>query len=194
MDQAPTFAQMIDWLDGRIPLTADQLATADPAERRWLQSFQQLSQQITLATPPAAVRQNLRQQFAAFAQTRQQPGFFQRLVAALSFDSFTQAAPAGVRAANLPSGTRQLVYSTHTADIALNTQQQDEMIQLWGQIFLLQPATDPNLSVQLWRDQQEIGLTLANDLGEFTFSGLIPGTFEIVISSDTFEIIIPLTM
>jgi hypothetical protein len=193
MNQTVTFEQMIDWLDGRAPLDTEQLETADHADMNWLQSFHQLSQQVSLDVPPTAVRQNLRHQFAQYAQAKQKPTLFQRLVAVLSFDSFAQPTVAGVRAA-ASGDTRQLVYNTRAADIAINTQRQNEQVNLAGQVFLLRELPDPILSVQLWRDRNAIGLTTTNDLGEFAFQDLAPGSFEVIISGDTFEIIIPLTM
>ena len=193
MTQKPTFEELVDWLDGRFQLEADQLEMADQADLNWLQTFHLLSQKITLDTPPPSWRQQLRQQFAENVKTNQEPGLWQRLTAVLNFDSYAQPAPAGVRTAPLRD-TRQLVYNTRAADIAINTQWQNEQVNLAGQVFLLREVAEPILSVQLWRDRNAVGLTTTNDLGEFSFRNLTPGSFEMIISGDTFEIIIPLTM
>ncbi len=193
MNEAPTFEQMTDWLDGRSTLDPTQLATADQADLTWLRTFHQLSQQITLVSPPAPVRQSLRQQFTDYTQAQVEPGFFQRLLAVLSFDSHRQSTLAGIRTA-ASGNARQLVYNTRAADIALNTQWHNERVDLAGQVFLLNDTVEPTLSVQLWQNQNAVELTTTNDLGEFAFQNLPPGSFEMIISSDRFEIIIPLTM
>lgn len=194
------FATLADWVEGRLtPEEAARVeawvAAAGPevqADVAWLRQFAQLSREITLASPPDWVRSRLRRRFQA--QKPAAPpaaGWLQRWRAALTFDSQTHPAVAGVRGGPAAAG-RQLVYTTEGGDVALNIQPHAEKqrVDLLGQVFPFADET-PLFSVQLLRDGAEIGLTMADDLGEFTFTDLPPATVALVCSSDQAELIIP---
>src|SRR5215216_6328064 len=99
---APRFSELLDWLEGRLPSdkareVAERLQTTDAAtlaDLDWLRLFQQARQSVQFASPPPKVRETLKQRFA---EARQPPGFFQRLLANLTFDSHAQPATAGLR-------------------------------------------------------------------------------------------------
>lgn len=199
--QAIPFEQLVDWIEGRLTETeaqkVSQLAeTADEATRAnivWIQSFQKISHQVVLAEPPAKVRRNLAARFEAFAQDRRQPSLWQRLVASLTFDSNTQFALAGARSATTQGLERQMVYSTDLADVALNVQPhlQDEQVMIMGQVLPIHEDATGIYSVQLLCDDVvELALTVTDNLGEFTFESIPPGVYDIVMSSDHFELIL----
>lgn len=195
------FEQILDWLEGRLPVEAAtqverQVATAGPeiqAQVAWLRAFSRLHHSVTLAKPPAAVRAVLTEQFASYAAAKQQPSIFQRLVAALTFDSAHQSGLVGVRAGQAER-TRQFVYSTDQVDITLNLQprKQEQSLNLIGQILPNAPSVDlAAFSVQLLQDMTEIGITSADDLGEFSFEAVEPGTYQLILSTDDHEIVLP---
>jgi hypothetical protein len=194
------FETLVDWVEGRLtPEEAAQVearvAAAGPAVQAdvaWLRQFAQLSREITLASPPDWVRRRLRRRFPAhYPAPPPTTGWLQRWRAALTFDSQTHPVAAGVRGGAADAG-RQLVYTAAGGDVALNLQPHadKERVDLLGQVF---PFADemPLFSVQLLRDGVEIGLTMADDLGEFVFTDLPPATVALVCSSDQAELIIP---
>jgi len=192
------FAELLDWVEGRLSAVdaaamAQQVTRADSviqADIEWIQSFLALSQNVSLATPPTSLRQNLRQRFAQRAGQRRQPGFLQRLRATLSFDSQGQMALAGVRSAAAAS-ERMLVYHTDIADIALSIlPRSNATYDLLGQIFPLQDDDLDSYGVQLLKDDCEIQLTSTDDLGEFSLDGLTQATYEMIIAGHAFELLI----
>lgn len=195
------FAKMLDWLEGRLPeeealtLTA-QLAAADEgtlADLAWLRNFLEVSQKLKLVPPPPELRPVLRRRFAGYFGERRPPNIIGRLAATLTYDSHTQLASAGFRSVDLAGSQRQLVFSTHIAEIVLNihTRPQDQRLNLIGQVFSSEEGLSQGFSVQLLRGVEEVGLTTTDDLGEFAFEGFPAGTYELVLSMDRFEVWIP---
>src|SRR5215207_3759439 len=123
----PHFAELLDWLEGRLPPdkardVAERLQianTATQADLEWLRLFLHAHQTVQFTSPPAGVRESLKQRFAAYAEARQPPGLFQRLLANLTFDSRAQPVTAGLRSASDEGQQRQLIYTTGAAEIAL---------------------------------------------------------------------------
>lgn len=196
-----TFARLLDWVEDRLPAAerqtiAQQVATADAAfqtQVKWLTAFLQLSHHFVLAPLPPTVRTTLRQRFREFVQTRQPPPFLQRLVAVLTFDSRNQTALPGLRA-TATEPVRQYVFATDWADVALHIQPRhsDEQLDLIGQVL----ANTVNLEadtivVQLLRHEREVAITLADELGEFMFAAITPGTYGLILSTDQVEIELP---
>jgi hypothetical protein len=190
-----SFAQLVDWLEDRLAsteaATIARQVEANPllqAEVAWLRRFLQTSQSVILADPPADLRVQLRERFAARNQA--QPGFLRRLVAAFSFDSGLQPLATGVRSATHPP--RQLIYTTEIADVVLVLQPHagDKQLDLVGQI-LPQGDETPLYSVQLLQDDTEVALTTSDDLGEFIFVALPTGVYQLVLSAEQQEILVP---
>jgi hypothetical protein len=194
----PTFERLLDWVEGRLSpaeaqLVEQQVACAGAAVQtqvQWLRAFVKLGDQIIFTAPPPSVRAHLIQQFHEYAQTRRQPRFFQRLVAALTFDNARQPAALGVRAGR-NDFARQFVFSTHVADVALNVQPRlhEPKLDLIGQIL----PRDEDLildafAIQLLRDEREVAITMADELGEFMLEGLDPSSYQVLLSTDDLEI------
>lgn len=189
----------MDWMEGRLTAgeaarVAQQVAAAGETTRAavaWLQAFYRLSHEVTLAAPPDEVRRYLAGQFEAIVQ-RQSAGLFQRLVATLTFDSHAQPLATGLRSAATPGRERQLVYTTTVADVVLNLGTAGDQLNIAGQIFPLdENDTEDVYSVQLLRGATEEAITAADDLGEFTFQSVLPGVYDIVLSSARAEVVIP---
>ena len=190
------FAALLDQLEGRTDNAIDPTPTAAPAQQdeiAWLQSFLALSQEVILAVPPARVRAQLRHRFrqrSDHQKKQQSPGFLQRLLATLTFDSQTQLAVAGVRSA-AASLDRTLVYNTAVADVTHDIQPQpNETYQMLGQVFPLESDDLDLFSVQLLQDEQEVHITTTDDLGEFAIEGLTTAAYDLVITGHTFELLI----
>ncbi len=201
---APSFEKLVDWLEGRLTpeeaqIIAEQMTVGDAAAQSdlaWLQKFYRTSQNQIAAEPPPAVSERLERRFAAYAASRRQPSFFQRLVASLSFDSRLTLAR-GVRAAATTDNQRQFVYETDLATIALTLQQRshDKNFDLWGQLMPTQDVEAELIRVALLREQTEFDNTLTDDLGEFSLTALPTGSYTLVLTGDRYEIkITPLTL
>ena len=197
------FSELLDWLEGRLPpaqarAVAERLEAADEATQAdldWLRLFLQARQTVQFASPPPGVRENLKERFAAYAQARRPPGFFQRWLATLTFDSRAQPATAGLRSAQgADEGPQQqLIYTTETAEIALTVHSTlpNKNFMVTGQIFPVGDIPAHAFSIQLLRDVREVDLAAADELGEFTFTNLPAGDYEMVLSSGEYEVVIP---
>ena len=194
----PHFSELLDWLEGRLPPdkarnVAERLQTADAATQAdldWLRLFQQVRQSVQFASPPPSVRETLIQRFA---EARQPPGFFQRLLANLTFDSHAQPVTAGLRSASGEGQKRQLIYSTKAAEIALTVRSilPEQNYIVVGQIFPMEDTSTHAFSIQLLRDARQVALAAADELGEFTFADLPAGEYEIIASAGQYEVVIP---
>jgi len=196
----PHFSELLDWLEGRLPpeeaqALAERLETAGAATQAdldWLRLFHQAWQSVQFASPPPSVRDTLQRRFAAYAETRQPPGLFQRLLAILSFDSRVQPVTAGLRSVADDTEQRQLIYTSEAAEIAVTIQPTlpDKNFTLTGQIFPLRDTPADAFSIQLLTDSREVGLVAADELGEFTFTYLPAGEYSMVVSAGEYEVVI----
>lgn len=196
-----TFEYLLDWLEGRLSkeetaVTARRVAAASPevqATVAWLRQFLQASQNVILDTPPETVRHNLQERFEQYAQSRRPPTLWQRLTAALTFDSQQQMALSGARQVSWQTTPRQLVYSSEAAEIALSVLpgMAEGLWTIGGQIFPTGEEIEPDIfAIQLLRDDREFDLTTADDLGEFTFTAVPAGVYDLILSSEKGEILI----
>jgi hypothetical protein len=198
---APPFSELLDWLEGRLPpddarAVAERLQAADAATQAdldWLRLFLQASQSVRFASPPPGVRETLKQRFAAYAEARQPPGLFQRWLATLTFDSRAQLVTSGLRSASEEGQRQQLIYTTETAEIALNIYpgRPDENLMVTGQIFPVADTPTHVFSIQLLRHADEVALAAADELGEFTFTDIPAGEYDMVVSAGQYEVVIP---
>lgn len=203
MSGAPTvsFERLLNWLEGRLAAAEGQTVIQQithagdelQAQIQWLSAFASLSDQILLLPPPPSVRATLLQRFVDAIQPRPQPGFFQRLVATLAFDSIQQPALAGLRAGG-SEAQRQLVFVTDQADVALSvaSHQHGATFDLIGQILPNRADLTANaFAVQLVQAQREVAITLTDEVGDFTFPALERGNYGLFLSADQVEIEIP---
>jgi hypothetical protein len=199
---APTFSELLDWLEGRLPpdkarTVAERLQSADAATQAdldWLRLFLKARQSVPFASPPPGVRETLRRAFAAYVEAQERPGPFQRWLATLTFDSRAQPVTAGLRSAQrVEEGQqRQLIYTTEAAEIALTVQSifPDKNFIVTGQIFPMGDTPTHTFSIQLLHDAGEVALAAADELGEFTFSDLPAGEYDLVVSAGQYEVVI----
>jgi hypothetical protein len=200
MNDGAGFAQLLDWLEGRLSAPdAEQVATqvtvseALGAEVAWIRTFHTISRDVVWEAPPAGFREQLSRRFAAHVAENRPPSLWQRLTAALKFDSLRRPAAIGVRA-GAPQSERQLVYSTDYADIALTIQSPASAgrFSLFGQILPTIVELDSAYSIELLEGGQELDFAVATEVGDFVFEVIPHGEYELVIRSDQYEIVIPL--
>ena len=199
MKQSIPLTKLIEWLEGTVTeaegqALRQQLPEADEATQQtavWLQKFYHAARMLTLDEPPDFVWQQLGKQFEQYAQTHQPPTLWQRLTAVLTLDTHRQQQFAGIRSATTQGLERQLIYATDMADIVLNIQPNQTQITLMGQIFPKQEENDSHLTIQLLRNSLEIDITYSDELGEFSFTNVETGVFEMVVSGEQFELFIP---
>lgn len=215
-----TFERLTDWIDNRLSAEEAaevahlvQRAAADggdtplQADLAWLQAFQQIREQVTLATPPPRVRSALAGRFAEYLQQREAaeraPSLFRQLLATLSFDSATQPTSAGLRSVDAPR-IRQLIYATDLLDIAVNLQPAPAAgrTDLLGQILPNNEAIRlEQFSVHLVRhtgegeigarSTHEVGITSVDELGEFRFDALPMGDYQLYLSDNEGDVELP---
>jgi hypothetical protein len=194
------FVRLLDWVEGRLSevearAVERQVAASDSATRdevSWIRAFARISENTVIVSPPSELRDALIERFEAYAEGKRQPGFLQRLVATLTFDSDLQPA-FGVRAAGVSESQRQLVYSTDSADVAIivRPRPRDGRLDVYGQILPVDGTDSGIFGVQLLKDASEVATTATNDLGEFTFEAVPPGVYEALAASDRVEIQLP---
>jgi hypothetical protein len=195
-----SFERLADWVEGRLSeeearAVEEQVAVADEATRaevEWLRAFARASEDTVLDAPSPEVREESIRRFDAYAEGRRTPGVLQRLVASLSSESGLQPA-FGVRSADSQEAAqRHLTYTTDAAEIALNIspRPRDGYLDLDGQVFPADAADPASFSVRLLSGADEVGLTATDELGEFDFEAVPPGTYQILVSTDRVEILI----
>ena len=191
------FSRLVDWVEGRLPENEareveEQVARADSrtlADVAWLRKFARATENAVLESPPQEVRDVLIARFEAYAEGRRTPGFLERVLARLSFDSDLRPA-VGLRAVGAQRPRRQLIYSADAFDVALNLRSRatDENLDLEGQLFPREGQELEPFSVQLLQDGTELALTTTDELGSFAFGRIPPGVYEIMLSTDRIEI------
>ena len=190
------FARLVDWVEGRVSEGEAQIlekqVESDASMHdnvMWLRAFALISEATVIASPPPEVRNTLVDRFEEYAAGKRRSGWLKRVVARLSFDSNLQPA-LGLRTTGASESQRQFVYSSEVADVTINLRSRpyDGLADLYGQIFPVD-GTDPGAcGAQLLNGASEAATTAANDLGEFSFGALSPGTYEVLACSDQAEV------
>ena len=190
------FARLVDWVEGclceREARAVEKQVMADSTMRAdvtWLRAFALISEATVIASPPPEVRNILVDRFEAYAAGKRRSGLLKRVVATLSFDSDLQPS-LGLRATGAPKSQRHFVYSSEVADIAINLRPrpQDGLADLYGQIFPVEGTEPGAFGAQLLHGDLEYATTATNDLGEFSFRAVPPGTYEVLACCDQVEI------
>jgi hypothetical protein len=116
------------------------------------------------------------------------PGLLARLRAVLAFDSLAAAPPAGVRgeAARL----RQLLFRAGSFDVDMQVLPQGGRLRLLGQVLARSGAT-PTGEALLSQGARPLASVELDELGEFSFDELLPGTYSLLIRTPDAEIDVP---
>lgn len=207
----PTIEILLDWIEGR--LSADEadavamlVAQGDDqvvADVEWLHGIRQLRNEVNIDEPPSDLRGKLVAQFTQHHQKIQatrieqdpQPGFLQKLIATLSFDSGLEPEMTGARKVGTDAN-RVMIYASDRAEVVLTIQsdQQKELL-ISGQLLLTsgQSAEQHQLSLlnldsQTGNEQQ----TKTDSLGQFAFSSVSSAKYRLTAIVDDAEIVIEL--
>ncbi|MCS6846986.1 MAG: hypothetical protein RMN52_04650 [Anaerolineae bacterium] len=210
---APTFAQLVDWVDGK--LNADEAARVQAAAEAaiargdvalaetlaWLRAFRAQANLTVLVPPPDAARAGVLRMFEEAARARAgapaRPGVLQRIIAALARVTGPGLAVEGARGAAIQARRRQMTFECDAADIVLNAQPRDDGYRLNGQILPRTTLDADGLFVELVRiegpfedsaDEAAIRFARADALGEFAFDAVPLGRYAIVFVAETLEI------
>ena len=193
------FSRLVDWVEGRLSAeearaVEEQVAAADSAtlaDIAWLHKFGAATEGVTLESPPSEVRSALVARFEAHAEGRRMPGFFERAVAMLTFDSGPRPA-VGARSVGGQGIRRQLIYSVDAMDVALNfwPRARDKNLDIEGQILPHDDQELESFSVQLVQDETELAMTTTDELGGFAFEAILPGVYTAILSTDQIEVLL----
>ena len=205
MDNELTWEQLANWIDGRLTdaesaTLAAKLASASDAtqaDAQWLRAFHKLSASVPLKPLSDTARQRLRTQFEQLKSaqsTEPQPmgvlsRTFRLFVATLTADSW-QTSFSGVRHGEPQRDSRQLIYKTDQAEVALNIRTRDGMLDLRCQVFSSVSLDLQTVSAQLIQDMR-FWQTPVSDLGDFAWSNVVPGDYDLTLTGEDFEIAIP---
>ncbi len=194
------FEHLLNWVEGRLSAAEakeleGQLDMTDDSTRtliEWLQEFQRLSQSYVLVSPPESLDEPLYNIFTRHSKTEPHAGFFQQMMATLTFDSYQHLTAAGVRTPAASKLERQFVYSTDLAEIAIDLQwdAQEKRVHVNGQLFPLDGADETIYVVELQSNSKTVKMAPTDDLGKFAFPSLVPDTYDIIVSGEQNEIAI----
>ena len=196
-----TWETMMDWIEGRLDsrlsdqdaqrLEAALAAASDAtqADATWLRAFYKLSASVPFKHLSDGARQKLRTQFEQL-QTAQRPESqplaalsraFRVWVASLTLDSWTTPL-VGVRHGEGTRDSRQLIYTTELAEVALNIRphSQTGAFDLRGQIFASTAMNLQSVSAQLVQNQL-FRQAYISDLGNFVFGNVLAGDRKSVV-------------
>lgn len=190
-------ARMVDLVKGK--LSAEEAAEVEAAVSRGdedtrstllcVRQFLAAAGEVNQVVPPPELRQALLGIFRPSPSRTSRPGLIERIAAVLISDSWAGLAPAGVRG-ETAAAERHLTYSSPATDLVLDVSPAPRgHFRIDGQVL---PNTDADgiFCVQVLSDDIEAAITLCDDVGEFTFDELAPGTYRIVVSMDLAEIIV----
>ncbi|MFC1466587.1 MAG: hypothetical protein ACFLMY_17230 [Candidatus Brachytrichaceae bacterium NZ_4S206] len=209
----PTFAQLVDWVDGKLDAEAAARiqAAVDAAIARgdealaatlaWLRAFRAQAHTTVLVPPPEAARASVLRMFEdakrAQASASARPSLLQRVVAALARATGPGLAIEGARGAAIQARRRQMTFECDAADIVLNAQPRDDGYRLSGQLLPRATLDTDGMFVELVRvegaleddtDASTVRFARADAPGEFTFDAVAPGRYAIVFITETLEI------
>ena len=156
-------------------------------DETWENTFAELARRSNLQRLPAEAHAQLLRAFRQHKAANRPPMLWQRLVAVVTYDSAAALLPAGARTTRLSEG-RQLVYETERGDIALDVQISAETAAINGQLFLAE-SDQPHL-VQLLRGEQEVVSAVSDELGEFSFVDVAPGSYQLIAVGGDYELVV----
>lgn len=199
-DQAvgpPSFAQLLDWVEGRLTrhdagLIEQRVEVGDVATRQsldWIETFRSVALANPLPEPPPAVRQRLLQ---SFDRRHGRSPDIERLAAELSFDSRDDAALVGVRGGAEVDESYRLAFTAGRFGILL------DVLPEPGGTFLLDGqvlAPEADAEAQVWEVTVEYPGGIARniegtDLGTFSIAGVPADATGLRLSTGLIELVV----
>ena len=199
--KCPTFHQLIDHSDGRLPIAQvadleNHLATGCPScleTYNWYELVRSIAASDDSVTPPPWV---LNRALRIFDKRLQRPNLVERLVqgmAALVFDSFARPAMVGVRSTE--ASNRQLLYHVGELSVDLRIVQSERAgANLIGQVL---SESDPafesvsGLKVEVIRGDEVLYRSVTDEIGEFKIARLDRGNYDLRIELSEGSITVP---
>jgi hypothetical protein len=174
----PSFATLLDWLEGRLDSehAAQVLAWVAEGDSRtqasvqWLQGFLATARAFPAPAPPPIVRQNLRQHFVRWSKARAALRADPQLVdATLLFDSRQDLALTGVRGGDEPEEAYHLAFTTDVADLVLDVRRiGNGQVRLDGQVLLGDTSGAPVFAAEAAGAEFIVRTVDGDELGRFT--------------------------
>lgn len=194
-------ARLVDWVEGTLSTkeaaeVEASLAEGDEDTRSTLlcvQRFLAAAEEVQQAAPPPELRQALLEIFGPSPSRAVGSQLIQRIAAVLTSDSWAGMAPVGVRG-ETAAPERHLAYSSAATDLVLDISPAPRgTFRIDGQVLPntgLPDTGSDDFYVQLLAGDVEAAITLCDEIGEFTFEDLAPGTYRLVVGTDQAEIIV----
>jgi hypothetical protein len=198
--KCPGFEQVIDYLDGKLMAVAAERVAAHLASdcaactetRTWYEGVRQVAASDDTVAPPAWVFK----QAVRIFDTARRPRLGERIgeaIARLVFDSFARPQLAGIRSTE--TANRQLLYRAGDFSIDLqvapSTEAQGELV---GQVLREGEAnfeSVANLRLEIARGNERPHATVTDERGEFKFSDVDYGSYDLRIELADGQITIP---
>ena len=190
---APSFATLLDWLEGRLDAAEASQVSAKVADgdRRtraavhWLQGFLATARAFPAPEPPPIIRQNLRQHFVRWRKAqvalRAEPDVVD---AGLLFDSRQDLVQAGVRGGEETEGAYHLAFTTDVADLVIDVRRiGDGRLRLDGQVLPGDPAAAPVFTAEATAPGFRLRTVDGDELGRFTLPGVSAGRCRLEVSN-----------
>ncbi len=159
--------------------------------------FDRLETTLVLLSIPPEVQCGIARRFRGAGNGHRGLDSSRLMVAVPKLDSAMQPVVSGLRSGSAPSANRQLVYAAQPAEIAINVHCRSgcSQLDLSGQVFRSDARDDVHYEATLLRGAEETATVMADELGEFSFQGISPGDYHVLLCSDTAEVmIVPLRM
>lgn len=161
---------------------------SDSVDPKWLRAFTAITEKVKFPVLQAETRRSLIEQFERRKrpQTHMTSSLWQRVVAALAFDSSAHLAPA---MRSVQGDTHQLIYRSQPLDLSLDIVSAETAHTINGQL-LFNEVEEGVCSIQLVQADAEIALTRADEFGEFVLSDVATGSYELVVNHASYEVVI----
>lgn len=191
---APTFAELADWIDGRLTRSdaiamEHRVAAAGPetmATAEWIRRFAAFGRRHPQPAPPPIVRQRLRQ---AFARRHGRAVEVVRKTAVLSFDSRDDAVLSGVRGGfDIDEGYR-LAFAADSLGVLIDVipTEDSRSVQLDGQVLSAETEA-PIWHVAVDHPGGSLSDVGGDADGCFSIAGVPPDARRLVLSNGLTEI------
>jgi hypothetical protein len=196
MEDLPTFATICDWIEGRLDPTdaarVEAAVSTDPRlteQAEWLHGFLAVGRDLPLATPPPAVRDNLRRTFRRWSKERAASSTDPILVVAeMLFDSRKDLVGAGLRGGAADTAVH-LAFTSAPADVVLDVwPSPDGSVRIDGHVFPSAAASVFDVAVTVAGATSD---PITSDaLGTFSLAGIRRAPVTLQLSGSAATIIL----
>ena len=189
----PSFATLLDWLEGRLDATEASQVSARVAEGdgrtraavQWLQGFLATVEAFPAPEPPPIIRQNLQQHFVRWSKARAALRADPHLVdATMLFDSRQDLALAGLRGGGETDDAYHLAFTADVADVVIDVRRiADGQVRLDGQVLVGDPAAAPVFAAEAAGPGFRVRTVDGDELGRFTLPNVPAGHCRLTVSN-----------